>query len=290
MDLDINNYNLDDILNLFKIPSNFTESHLKMAKQIVLKTHPDKSGLSSEYFLFYSKAYKTLYSIYTFKNKMTKDTASNTEYEVDTTDNAKAKILDHFFEKTQTTKDPKQFNKWFNQQFEQLQEATDNGYGDWLKSDTDIYKQETGSTAEQMLKYKQQSKSKSVIQYDGIGDTQSTFTGTLLGDSTGANFSSNMFSGLAYQDIKQAHTETVIPITDKDYDAVKKFNNVEEYTRYRNDQNTTPLSETESHSIMQKQKDCDEVMTTNRAFYYAKQHEENAKKTTLFWGRLQSLT
>ena len=53
MDLDINNYNLDDILNLFKIPSNFTESHLKMAKQIVLKTHPDKSGLSSEYFLFY---------------------------------------------------------------------------------------------------------------------------------------------------------------------------------------------------------------------------------------------
>lgn len=290
MDLDINNYNLDDILNLFKIPSNFTESHLKVAKQIVLKTHPDKSGLSSEYFLFYSKAYKTLYSIYTFKNKMSKDTASNTDYEVDTTDNAKAKILDHFFEKTQTTKDPKQFNKWFNQQFEQLQEATDNGYGDWLKSDTDIYKQETGSTSEQMLKYKQQSKSKSVIQYDGIGDTQSTFTGTLLGDSSGANFSSNMFSGLAYQDIKQAHTETVIPITDQDYDSVKKFNNVEEYTRYRNDQNTAPLSETESHSIMQKQKDGDEVMTTNRAFYYAKQHEENAKKTTLFWGRLQSLT
>jgi hypothetical protein len=289
MDLDINNYNLDDILNLFKIPANFTESHLKMAKQIVLKTHPDKSGLSSEYFLFYSKAYKTLYSIYTFKNKMSKDTASNTDYEVDTTD-AKAKILDHFFEKTPTAKDPKQFNKWFNQQFEQLQEATDNGYGDWLKTDTDIYKQETGSTAEQMLKYKQQSKSKSVIQYDGIGDTQSTFCGTLLGDSTGANFSSNMFSSLAYQDIKQAHTESVIPITDQDYDTIKKFNNVEEYTRYRNDQNTAPLSETESHSIMQKQINDDEVMTTNRAYYYAKEQEKNAKQNALFWGRLQSLT
>ena len=45
MDLDINNYNLDDLLNLFKISAHFGESDLKRAKQIVLKTHPDKSGL-----------------------------------------------------------------------------------------------------------------------------------------------------------------------------------------------------------------------------------------------------
>ena len=285
MDLDINNYNLADILNLFRIPANFTESHLKMAKQTVLKTHPDKSGLPSEYFLFYSKAYKTLHSIYTFKNKTSKDITANIDYEVDIED-AKVKMLDHFFEKTPT----KEFNKWFNQQFEQLQEAPVDGYGEWLKSDADIYSQETGSTAEQMFKYKQQSKSKSVIQYDGIGDTQSAFCGTLLGDSTGANFSSNMFSGLAYQDIKQAHIETVIPITDQDFHNVKKFNSVEEYARYRNEQNTAPSSEAESQSIMQKQMKDDEVMTTNRAYYYAKQEEDNAKKSTLFWGRLQSLT
>ena len=68
MDLNINNYDLEDILNLFKIPTNFNEAHLKQAKKMVLKTHPDKSGLSPEYFLFYSKAYKVLYSIHTFKN------------------------------------------------------------------------------------------------------------------------------------------------------------------------------------------------------------------------------
>ena len=287
MDLDINNYNLADILNLFRIPANFTESHLKMAKQTVLRTHPDKSGLSSEYFLFYSKAYKTLHSIYTFKNKTSKDMTANIDYEVE--EDAKVKILDHFFEKTPATKDPKQFNKWFNQQFEQLQEETVDGYGDWLKSDADIYSQETGSTAEQMFKYKQQSKSKAIVQYDGIGDTLGAFSGTLLGDSCGANFSSNMFSGLAYQDIKQAHIETVIPITDQDFHAVKKFNNVEEYSRFRNEQNTAPSSESESHSIMQKQKNDDDVMTTNRAYYYAKQQEEVSKKNTLFWGRLQNL-
>ena len=53
MDLDINNYNLDEILQLFKLPLNFNEHHLKQAKQIVLKVHPDKSGLDSQYFIFY---------------------------------------------------------------------------------------------------------------------------------------------------------------------------------------------------------------------------------------------
>jgi hypothetical protein len=288
MDLDINNYNLDDILNLFKIPANFTESHLKMAKQIVLKTHPDKSGLPSKYFLFYSKAYKTLYSIYTFKNKATR--SENTDYSTDTSE-SRSKILDHFFEQNKKVKDPKQFNKWFNEQFDQLKDTTEeDGHGDWLKSDADIYAQESGSVNEQISKYKEQSKSKSLINYNGVNELMSTFTGSLLGDSAGANFSSNMFSGLAYQDIKQAHTETVIPITDADYAAVKKFNNVDEYSRYRNEQTPTPLSESESLSMLDKRVKEDEFMSTSRAYYYAKQQEEIAKKNTLFWGRLQSLT
>lgn len=287
MDLDINNYNLDDILNLFKIPANFTEAHLKMAKQIVLKTHPDKSGLPSKYFLFYSKAYKTLYSIYTFKNKSTH--SGTTDYVVDDNE-SKGKILDHYFEQSNVKKDPKEFNKWFNQQFDQLQDTANDGYGDWLKTDADIYTQESGSVNEQINKYKEVSKSKSLIHYNGVDDTISTFSGSMLGDSTGANFSSQLFSGLAYQDIKQAHTETVIPITDQDYNMVKKFNNVEEYSRYRNEQNSAPLSEEESIAIMNKRVKEEDVMTTNRAYYYAKQQEEVAKKNTLFWGRLQSLT
>ena len=55
LDLDINNYELEDLLNLFKIPMDFDESDLKKAKQIVLKTHPDKSGLDAKYFYFFQK-------------------------------------------------------------------------------------------------------------------------------------------------------------------------------------------------------------------------------------------
>ncbi len=52
IDLDLNNYNLEDILHLFKIPTNFTEEDIKRSKKIVLMTHPDKSSLPADYFRF----------------------------------------------------------------------------------------------------------------------------------------------------------------------------------------------------------------------------------------------
>ncbi len=45
MDLDINNYNLTEILELFKLDYNFSHEELKQSKKIVMKTHPNKSGL-----------------------------------------------------------------------------------------------------------------------------------------------------------------------------------------------------------------------------------------------------
>jgi hypothetical protein len=48
MDLDINNYELTDILNLFKLPVMFDDKHLKQAKVTVLHMHPDKSKLPKD--------------------------------------------------------------------------------------------------------------------------------------------------------------------------------------------------------------------------------------------------
>ena len=58
IDLDLNHYDLDDLLQLFKIKSSYTESDLKQCRKTVMKMHPDKSNLPSEYFIFFSKAYK----------------------------------------------------------------------------------------------------------------------------------------------------------------------------------------------------------------------------------------
>ena len=145
MDLNIENYDLDDILNLFKMPKNFVEEDVKAAKKIVLKTHPDKSGLSPDYFRFYSKAYKKIYFIWKFKsstkdnNLKTYDELLNGDNNNNLSEHKKGNLKD--FLSTNKIEKGENFNKWFNQQFEknkiQSEEET-NGYGDWLKSDEDI--------------------------------------------------------------------------------------------------------------------------------------------------------
>ena len=51
-DLDVDNYDLEDLLELFKLDYNFSGDDLKKAKTICLQTHPDKSGLEPKYFFF----------------------------------------------------------------------------------------------------------------------------------------------------------------------------------------------------------------------------------------------
>ena len=81
LDLDLNNYELEDLLNLFKLPYNFSDEQLKTAKKIVLQTHPDKSKLPKEYFLFFSSAYKMLYGVHNFRTK--NNCPKNTTYIVE---------------------------------------------------------------------------------------------------------------------------------------------------------------------------------------------------------------
>ena len=137
LDLDLEHYSLSDLYHLFNIPNgSLNEPNLKNAKQIVLKMHPDKSKLDSKYFLFFSKAYKRLYSIYEFQNK----SMSKTYKDQDFFDESNRNVLDVMFEKNKEFKDPKNFNSWFNDSFEKhrMENPIEQGYGDWLKSDEGI--------------------------------------------------------------------------------------------------------------------------------------------------------
>ena len=72
MDLNIDNYSQTDLYKLFGIDLQrhmLSYEIMKQSKKTVLKTHPDKSGLDSRYFLFFTNAYKRIYSIYEFQNK-----------------------------------------------------------------------------------------------------------------------------------------------------------------------------------------------------------------------------
>ena len=124
-DLNLDNYNLDDLLVLFRVNYNLDEEQMKKAKIIALKTHPDKSGLPKEVFMFFSEAYK-------YKYRKEKE-ASQKEY-VAYKDSEKVEMLGKLKKKK-----PREFNRWFNDMFEKVKiKNEDDGYGDWLKSDKDI--------------------------------------------------------------------------------------------------------------------------------------------------------
>ena len=273
IDLEIRNYELTDILNLFKLPLLFNEKHLKQAKITVLQMHPDKSHLPKEYFLFFTKAYKMLYEIYKVRypdaKKYKEDKFSYTAVIDRELNQNKAKTAhneeDHEYHKTEEEAykkiqkmDASKFNKWFNEKFEKFRlhdEEQDNGYESWFRGvsndgegDGDDDKggvelnesEEMGGTWSERNARIERKKAElrnkmALIQRSEIQTANSSGGGGYygLGREAPQEYSSGLFSSLQYEDLKKAHTESVIPVTMEDYDNKKKYSSMNEMQMFR---------------------------------------------------------
>jgi hypothetical protein len=269
---------------------------MKRAKQIVLKTHPDKSNLPADYFLFYSKAYKMLYSVWEFKKRGDVDSKNpkNTEYST-YSDEDKTVLLDQFFESNEKFKKSANFNRWFNEQFERNKlsnEHEEKGYGDWLKTDEDIEQAKNVSMATMKQEFdKKKSQARSLIVREDVQEIWSanSITSSELSNDAPGTYDSGLFSGLGFQDLYKAHTETVIPVTEEDYEQKQKFGSVNEYMSYRNNQDTKPLSEQQAEQYLKQRNEKDEEKAIRRAYELAKQTEMAKQKNQEFWSGLQLL-
>jgi hypothetical protein len=293
LDLNIDNYSLEDLYNLFNIQGGIlNEASLKTAKQIVYKMHPDKSNLDQKYFLFFSKAYKCIFSIYEFQNKSDKKTEASLKG--DFYNDSNVSILNNMFETKKELKDPKNFNSWFNEKFEKHKledDDTNKGYGDWLKSDEGLYEQQDNVTQNNMNEAfdKQKKQIQALTVYNGINDTYASFSGggSLLGSGSD-NFSGSL-SGLGYTDLRQAHIETIIPVTQDDYEQIPKYKNVNDYKSQRDRVDVSPLSKAESERILlQNKRDLDNESAA-MAYKYAKQAEKAKEKQRSFWSDIKQI-
>ena len=299
VDLDIDNYNLEDVLNLFKIPMDFNETDLKRAKQVVLKTHPDKSQLDPEYFRFYSKAYKMLFTIWEFRKRGDVDNNNkNTEYSIDDidTDNGfddenKRVLLDNFFEKNGKFKTNRDFNKWFNKEFDKnkIQNDAEQKGSDEDGPSTNLGNVSMATMSEEFEKKKSQMralvKREEIMELNSRGQAQACDLST---DAPGS-FNSDIFSSLPYQDLHQAHTESVIPVNHEDFENRQQFKNVNEFITYRDKQDTKPLSEIQALEYLNNKGKKDEEMAVSRAYQLAKQTEQAKQKNNEFWSGLLML-
>jgi hypothetical protein len=298
LDLNIDSYSREDLYKLFGLNKSVVlkEDHMREAKKIVLKTHPDKSNLSNEYFIFFSKAYKRLYGIFEFQNKNSKKISDGENDYESGKELDNSLILDRMFDMNANLKDEKNFNKWFNDQFEKhrLEDPSEVGYGSWLKSDEDIVFSSNVSQANiasEMDKRKKQIQALS--EYKGVGEQySSSFGGSSLMEYN-KNFTANsLFSedGIGYTDLRQAYNESVIPVTQDDYNNMQKFRSLDEYKRHRDSANVNPLSKEEAMQQLYNENKQKDQESAALAFYYAQLEEKSKRNEESFWSSIKQVT
>lgn len=294
LDLDIDNYEYDDILKLFNIDIHFDQEDLKNAKRKVLLMHPDKSNLDKKYFLFFSAAYKILFSIYNFREKATiseklKLPNNKIEYLADK-DEYNENIIKNLKEKDNLHGE--NFNKWFNELFEKVKldnEYIENGYGNWLKDENNEEFTECKNKEEMNLAIEKKKKilrenslmiHKDVLEFNNTGFSDIT-------NSKPDSYSSGMFSKLQYEDLKKAHEESVIPVTNDDY--TKKYTSFDDINKQRREQILSPLNEKDAENYLKNTKQNDNVINSHRAYKLAKQEEEILKANKEWWASLKQI-
>lgn len=277
MDLNIDNYTLQDLLNLFKLDYDFTTEDLKQAKKIVIKTHPDKSNLDKEYFLFFIKAFKIVNSIHQFRTR-----SASTLYTTDQFKDEENEKLIKLIAKSPNFS--KAFNEFFDNTYVRTEDIA-NGYGDWLRSDEDIATTSISNVAQlsETIEVKKNEMRAIIGKKDikELGETSSHYN--LAGDAPD-DYGSDIFSSLRYEDLRKAHVESVVPVSKKDYEERIRFSSVNDLKQHRDTDKTTyaPISLSQSNEYLQNRQKIENKNTVMRAYELVKQ-DEQAYKAKLKW-------
>lgn len=236
-DLNIDNYNFKDILQLFDLNSEIEIScnDIRSAKIKVLSMHPDKSGLSSEYFIFYKRAYEILLPYYHSQPEVKINTIvgeRNNVYDSGDNDEKSSKI------KTELNKmDVKDFNVFFNTLY------NDN------MIDKKRQKNETENNRWFTDQYHDENKSlNNICKYKGVQDRTSEHMGSKIydEDDNGSYIYCNPSSKLLFDDLRKVHlNETVLNIEVSNIEPKQKFKNCDELRLHRKDDEVKVRTETE---------------------------------------------
>lgn len=291
IDLDMDHYSFDDILGLFGFSKkqSISNKDLKQAYKKTLATHPDKSGLDKEYFLFFSKAYKMIHNVF-HTDKKQEECARKQVYESWENEKVDEKTMKQYANK-------KDFQEWFNTMFDQLQiedTEVDEGYGDWLKEELEEQTQVHNVQDIHNMIQKRQRETREIMPFKSL-DTNvyqngASTSSNLVRDEV-KEYSSGIFSRLQFEDVKKAHTETVVPVTQEDFHNRKHFTSVDELQRYRTTHSDISLYDHEGQ--YKEIKENEEMKHKERIFKMLKQKEKMEKVQDQWWKvvkRLQNET
>ena len=260
--LDIHSYSLNDLFSLFDIPNktNITIEHIKHAKKKVIMSHPDKSKLPSEYFLFYKKAFELIVAYYETQNKTsTKVPIVNSEdneikYEpIQKNENHQKEVAKHINKMSN-----KDFQSTFNRLFEEnMREKIDPSKNAWFKEETPLFTEQVQSMTQMNSALERiKEKTQSMTIYRGITTLNSGSSGANLyldDDTENAEYiSSDPFSKLKYDDLRKVHKDqTVFSVSEKDMSKVKTYSSVDQYKMERST-GYVPIEKSKAQLILEQ--------------------------------------
>jgi len=265
--LDIKNYNFQELLALFDLDVNMTLADLKRAKRKVLYLHPDKSKLAPHYFLFYKKAFEIIVSFYEERTKQDRELPQEPiKYTpmVDRKENPNTQKMAEVIRQYQSG-DEKQrgFQKQFNEFFEEnMAQRPDPNRNQWFREETPIYTHPK-ATNENLGQVIQNVKSQAatMVKYRGVENLYLGGGGTNFyddmeadEDTSGGYISSDLFSNLKFDDLRKVHKDqTVFVVSEMDYDPSKRAHNMDHLSRERNTQDLTPLEKSYAENLIAEQ-------------------------------------
>lgn len=287
--LNIYMYSFEEILDLFDLNYDITTEDLKKAKKKVLMLHPDKSRLSSEYFLFYKKAFEIVVNYYENNNKQNKIiTKENTKYDVSTIHNEYNKNTEKKINTMINGMNSDVFQEKFNELFEKNMIKTQNKEkNDWFYNEQPIYEIEKNISKSNINNAIENIKKKGqgMILYKGVSELYSSSGTNFYDDIDNTDndnyISSDPFSKLKFDDLRKVHKDqTILAVGESDFNKVKTYGTVEQMNRERESHDLTPLTKDKSEKLLaEKQRLLKEKMSQKQheSLLITKKYEEKNK-------------
>jgi len=260
--LDIHSYSINELFGLFDLTFDITVEDLKRAKKKVLMTHPDKSRLPPEYFLFYKKAFDIVIMFYNNQNKQNQEITEDKIQYSPTIDNATTtdKSVAKNVEKSLKEMGAATFQSKFNTLFEEnMREKPNTAKNEWFSSDAppafqvadNVTAKNMGSEFERIKETQ-----RGLVRYKGIETlhARGTNANSLYEDDKSDDdyVTSDPFSKLKFDDLRKVHKDqTVFAVGERDFEKVKQYGSVDSYMQERVAHK--PLDKKEAENVLNTQ-------------------------------------
>ena len=194
-DLDITKYSFEEILGIFHLSATMSLSDLKRARKRVLMTHPDKSNLPPDYYIFYKKAFDIVVAYYSYTHQVEEsakkmEDGAHTQFAYSAQqDNTEED--DHHIKSTiqnlSNNGGGGHFNAEFNRLFDKhVKPTVDDSKNEWFRSNDPVLSAEGKVTQANMgtvfEHLKKQQQEQGLIRYNGVRDMRPTIGTSLYGE------------------------------------------------------------------------------------------------------------